>query len=85
MTFLDDLVPTFDRLVDDGHLAGWVAGTSDGTGSTIRHGGRRALDGDTMTAETQFALSSTTKPLGGALALRLVEQGIVALDDPIGR
>ncbi|HIZ99315.1 MAG TPA: beta-lactamase family protein [Candidatus Janibacter merdipullorum] len=90
MTSLDDLAPTLDRLVDDGHLAGWVAGTSDGTGSTIRHGGRRALDGDTidgdaMSADTQFALSSTTKPIGGVLALRLVEQGTLALDDPIGR
>lgn len=85
MTSLDDLVPTLDHLVDDGHLAGWVAGTIDGTGTRTRTGGRRALDGPDMSADTQFAMSSNTKPVGGVLALRLVELGVIALDDPIGR
>ncbi|MGO1165860.1 MAG: serine hydrolase domain-containing protein [Janibacter sp.] len=85
MTSLDDFTPTLDRLVDDGHLAGWVAGTVDPRGPKIRTGGRRSLDGPGMSADTQFALSSTTKPLGGALTLRLVELGLLDLEDPVGR
>lgn len=85
MASLDDLTPTLDRLVDDGHLAGWVAGTTDGTGQAILSGGRRALDGPDMTADTQFALSSNTKPVGGVLALCLVELDVLGLEDPVSR
>lgn len=51
----------------------------------IRAGGRRALDGPPMTADTQLAMSSSTKPIGGVLALRLVETGLLDLDDPVDR
>lgn len=83
MTSLDDLAPTLDRLVDDGHLAGWVAGVADDTGQSIRGGGVQSLGGPAMIDDTQFALSSNTKPLAGALALRLVELGVVELDEAV--
>lgn len=83
MTSLDDLAPTLDRLVDDGQLAGWVAGVADGAGQTIRTGGARSLDGRPMTEGTQFALSSNTKPIAGALAVRLVELGTLELDEAL--
>lgn len=81
----DALGQRLDQLVERGDLAGWVAGVVTSDGHDIRAGGRRALDGPEMTADTQFAMSSSTKPVAGALALRLVEQGDLDLDDPIGR
>lgn len=83
MTSLDDLAPTLDRLVDMGQLAGWVAGVGDPAGQDIRAGGCRTLEGPPMTADTQFALSSNTKPIAGALALCLVELGVLALDEAV--
>ena len=35
-----------------------------------------------MTRDTQVALSSCTKPIGGVLALRLVELGVLTLNRP---
>lgn len=63
-----------------------ATGAGTGTeGPDVRTGGRRALDGQSMTADTQFAMSSSTKPLGGVLALRLVDLGVLDLDDPVDR
>ncbi len=83
MSALTALAETCDRLVDRGELAGWVAGVVTAGGQDIRVGGHRALDGPSMTADTQFAMSSSTKPIGGVLALRLVEQGVIGLDEPV--
>lgn len=85
MSNLTALAETCDQLVDRGDLAGWVAGVVTADGQDVRAGGRRSLDGPPMTADTQFAMSSSTKPIGGVLALRLVEAGVLGLDDPVGR
>jgi len=82
---LTTLTTACDELVDRGELAGWVAGVRDRDDAVVRTGGRRALDGPEMTGDTQFAMSSNAKPLGGALALRLVELGVLDLDDAVGR
>lgn len=82
---LTALADTCAQLVDRGELAGWVAGTADADGQTVHAGGGRSLDGPAMTGDTQFAMSSNTKPLAGALALRLIEHGILGLDDPVER
>ena len=37
-----------------------------------------------MGEDTLFRLASVTKPLGGALTLSLVQDGVLGLDDPIG-
>lgn len=76
MSPLDRLAHTLDRLVDDGALEGWAAGVrADGT-TTLAAGGRRAAD-------EPASIASCTKPMAGALTLRLVELGVVALDDPV--
>lgn len=85
MSALTALAEACDQLVDRGELAGWAAGVFDTEGLDVRTGGRRALDGPPMTADTQFAMSSSTKPIGGVLALRLVELGVLGLDDPVDR
>lgn len=79
------LAPTLDALVDDGALVGWVAGVQDGEGVEIAVGGHRRADGPPMDPETLFSIASCSKPIGGVLALRLVEMGVLALDDPVER
>ena len=37
-----------------------------------------------MEEDTLFRIASVTKPIGGALALGLVQDGVLGLDDPIG-
>jgi CubicO group peptidase (beta-lactamase class C family) len=46
-----------------------------------------ALDPDSapMREDTLFRIASVTKPIGGALSLSLVQDGVLALDDPIAR
>lgn len=78
MTPLDRLAATLDRFVDDGTLEGWAAGVRDDGRTQLAAGGRRS-------AEEPAAIASCTKPMAGALTLRLVELGVVALDDPVGR
>lgn len=85
MSALTALTRTCDELVDRGDLAGWVAGIRDPDDEVVRAGGRRALGGPEMSPDTQFAMSSNAKPLGGALTLRLVELGVLDLDEPVGR
>lgn len=97
MTSLEALSTTLERLVDAGEVGGWVVGVADPDdpsartsdpgadppGQSVRCGGRRSPDGPPMSSDTQFALSSSTKPLGAALALRLVELGVVDLDEAV--
>ena len=53
----------------------------------VRAGGRTAVEPQSapMREDTLFRLASVTKPMGGALALSLVQDGVLALDDPIAR
>lgn len=83
MNALEDLTRTLDRLQGAGELAGWAVGVADADGARLRVGGARSPGGAPMTRDTQVALSSCTKPIGGVLALRLVELGVLTLDDPV--
>ncbi len=72
------------RKVDEGRFPGFVAALRHGGSTEVLVGGRRHLDGgQPMTPDTQFRLASVSKPLAGVLALRLVERGLVGLDDPV--
>ncbi len=72
------------RKVDEGRFPGFVAALRHGRSTEVLVGGRRHLDGgQPMTPDTQFRLASVSKPLAGVLALRLVERGLVGLDDPV--
>ena len=63
-------------------LVGWAAGVHDaGADATeIGAGGRRSPGGAVLTTDTICAIASCTKPIGGVLALRLVELGILDID-----
>jgi CubicO group peptidase (beta-lactamase class C family) len=75
-----------DARVDAGRFPGYVAAVRHGGSTELLAGGRRHLDGDvSMTADTQFRLSSVSKPFAGVLTLQLVEDGVLALDDPVSR
>lgn len=76
---------TLDRAVDEGRLIGYVCGVREGGRSRVAAGGSRVIDGVEMTAETVFPLSSNTKPLGGVLAMALVERGVLDMDAPVDR
>lgn len=71
------------RAVDDGRLVGFVCGVREAGASHIVAGGSHELGGPRLAEDAVFALSSTTKPLGGLLATALVERGALELDAPV--
>jgi CubicO group peptidase (beta-lactamase class C family) len=76
-----------DAHVESGRIAGYVGAVRIGGRTEVRAGGRTAIEPDSppMREDTLFRIASVTKPIGGALALSLVEDGVIALDDPIER
>lgn len=77
------------QLIDD-----WVGERGvPGVGAAVWHNGQvvteryagEAAPGQAVGAETLFALASVTKPITGATVLTLVDDGLLSLDEPIGR
>jgi methyl acetate hydrolase len=85
---ISKLKPTADTLlkqaVQAGHVPGVVAAASSSEGTIYEAAfGERALgQGVAMTPDTVFWLASMTKPIVGAAAMQLVEQGKLTLDEP---
>lgn len=73
--------------VQAGHIPGVVASVSSGNGTLYEAAfGERALgQGVAMTSDTVFWLASMTKPIVGAAAMQLVEQGKLTLDEPAAK
>src|SRR3954469_4358474 len=72
--------------VESGRLPGYVAAIRAGGSTEVLAGGRLAFDGDApMRPDSLFRLASVTKPFAGALTLVLVEEGVLGLDDEVGR
>ena len=82
---MDTVVTTLDSLVDQGRLPGWAVAVADEAGTVIRTGGHRTPAGDPVEADTPFAIASCSKPVAALLTLRLVERGVLALEDPVAR
>ena len=76
-----------DADVASGRIPGYVAAVRIGGQVEVHARGRTAVEPDSapMAAETLFRIASVTKPIGAALALSLVQDGVVALDDPVAR
>ncbi|HEX2303626.1 MAG TPA: serine hydrolase domain-containing protein [Gaiella sp.] len=76
-----------DAHVASGRIPGYAAALRIGGRVEVRVGGRTAVEPASapMSGDTLFRIASLTKPIGGALALSLVEDGVLALDDPIAR
>jgi CubicO group peptidase (beta-lactamase class C family) len=76
-----------DAQVASGRIPGYVAAARVGGQVTVRAGGRMAVGTGSppMREDTLFRIASVTKPIGGALALSLVQDGVLTLDDPVAR
>jgi CubicO group peptidase (beta-lactamase class C family) len=74
----DPIWRLLDGQLESGRFPGYVAAVRIRGDVELRAAGRAARD-------TRFRLASITKPMGAALALSLVQDGIVTLDDPIDR
>jgi CubicO group peptidase (beta-lactamase class C family) len=79
--------PVPDAQVASGRIPGYVAAARVGGQVTVRAGGRTAVGtgSPAMREDTLFRIASVTKPIGGALALSLVQDGVLTLDDPVAR
>ncbi|HZL00266.1 MAG TPA: serine hydrolase domain-containing protein [Caulobacteraceae bacterium] len=66
-------------------VPGYVAVARDGDGgeAVAVHGRRKADDPAPMTADTVFWIASMTKLVTSIAALQLVEEGVLALDQPV--
>ncbi len=75
----------FDRYVEDGKLAGWLAVVArDGRVVHVGKGGRRDLDrGLPVEDDTVWRIYSMTKPITSVAAMMLYEEGAFELKDPV--
>lgn len=78
-----DLRDALSPHVEEGEVPGLVALIHAEGRTHAVASGRRSLDGATMTRDTIFRIASLTKPVTAALAMMLVEDGVIGLDDPV--
>jgi CubicO group peptidase (beta-lactamase class C family) len=83
----DDIWQVPEGHVASGRIPGYAGAVRVGGETQVRAGGRMALDAGSppMREDTLFRIASVTKPIGGALTLSLVQDGVLTLDDPIER
>jgi CubicO group peptidase (beta-lactamase class C family) len=82
-----DVEPLMARFLADSNVVGVSVGVERG-GEVIVRGGWGLADrgtGRKATAETAYRLGSSSKQFTAALVMRLVERGVVGLDDPVDR
>jgi CubicO group peptidase (beta-lactamase class C family) len=86
-TGVERIWQVLDAQVAFGRIPGYVAAVRVDGRVVVRAGGRRAVDAgsEPMDEDTLFRIASITKPMGGALTLSLVQDGVMGLDDPIAR
>ncbi|WP_328874966.1 beta-lactamase family protein [Streptomyces sp. NBC_00287] len=84
---LDRLDQYFAHYVDEGRLPGFLVAVSRGgrVAHLTTHGHRDVAAGLPVEADTLWRIYSMTKPVTSVAALLLVEEGKLALDDPVSR
>jgi CubicO group peptidase (beta-lactamase class C family) len=82
---LDRLHGVMAGYVERGDLPGLVMLVSQRGQIHVDAIGRLAFEGSPMTRDSIFRITSMTKPIAAAAAMILVEDGKIALDDPIER
>ena len=80
MADLHDLLVGY---VSDGSIPGAVGLVARGDNAEIAVVGSAAVDGAPMTRDSIFRLASITKPITAAAVMMLVEDGRIALHDPV--
>jgi CubicO group peptidase (beta-lactamase class C family) len=81
----DEVLSGIAAHVGSGRVPGAVVGVRHGGRTTVAAAGATAPGGDPLRADHVVRISSNTKPLVAALALRLVGEGALALDEPVER
>ena len=74
-----------DARLRDGRIPGYVGAVRIKGQTQVRAAGTMAFDGPPMQPDSLFRIASVTKPIGAALTLLLIEDGAIALDDPVER
>jgi CubicO group peptidase (beta-lactamase class C family) len=84
---LEDVWRVPDEQVRSGRIPGYVGAVRIGGQVHVRAGGRVAVEPGSapMREDTLFRIASTTKPVGAALVLGLVQDGAADLDEPVAR
>ena len=75
-----------DRQREQGRFPGYAAAVRHRDQVSYRVGGTLGIsDERPVRPDTQFRIASLTKIIGGVLAVNLIADGLLALDDPVGR
>ena len=84
---LADVEPLMARFLADSKVVGVSVGVEHGSDVIVRGGWGLAdrRTGRKATAETVYRLGSSSKQFTAALVMKLVERGVVGLDDPVDR
>jgi CubicO group peptidase (beta-lactamase class C family) len=82
---MTDLRGLLEAYVADGSLPGAVGLVARGDGVEVAAVGTTGVGGPPMARDSIFRIASITKPITAAALLMLVEDGLVALDEPAGR
>jgi CubicO group peptidase (beta-lactamase class C family) len=87
LTGVERVWQVLDAQVEAGRMPGYVAAVRIRGQEHVRAGGRTAVEASSapMRDDTQFRIASVTKPMGAALTLTLVRDGVLTLDDPVAR
>jgi CubicO group peptidase (beta-lactamase class C family) len=80
-----DLHETLKAYVDNGSVPGAVGLVARGSRMEVAAVGSRAVDGAPVARDSIFRFASITKPITAAAVMMLVEDGRIALDDPVDR
>ena len=82
---MTDLRELLQAYVDDGVIPGAVALIADRDGVEATAVGSAVLGGAPMARDSIFRIASITKPITAAAVMLLVDEGRLALDEPVGR
>jgi CubicO group peptidase (beta-lactamase class C family) len=82
---MTDLTGLLRKYVDDGSVPGAVGVVARDGDVEVAAVGAQSLGGAPMTRDSIFRIASLTKPVTAAAVLMLVEDGRIALDDPVGK
>src|SRR3954451_12399470 len=74
-----------DERLADGRTPGYGGAVRIKGETHIRVAGAMAFDGPPMHPDSLFRIASVTKPIGAALTLLLIEDGILSFDDRVER
>jgi CubicO group peptidase (beta-lactamase class C family) len=80
---LDRLHAAAEQHVGDERVPGLVALVARGDQVHVEALGTLTIGGPPVARDSIFRISSTTKPITGAATLALVDEGLIALDEPV--